>query len=1526
MDPSTTGSGDSISVVLASGAQFVAGSTAFQKNAWAQSAPSIKTINGNQTLTWGVASIPSFDTTKWTFQVTSSSGNVTCTNQDSAVFQYTTSFTATCGISSCNSKVLNTSKTAISRVLKPNLDYISGTGTVTYTKDTNALHLTIPDTISLAGLRFINTGNDTARNTAITFWYDANNNNIMEGSEQTLAVYNLPPIPHGTTYTLNQILVAIGHNVAPCNSNIKMKVGVSCNCDSATQIVPLTVQCREVNTPMAFLGNYVWLDDDKDGIQDVGEMGVAGVTVTLFNAAGNPVASTVTDAYGLYKFTDLPPGGYSVQFTPPANYEFTTQTTGTVDGSDVNPISGRTAQVNLIGGQNNLDLDAGLIQSVPNGQNVGDYVWYDTDKDGIQDAGEAGIAGVTVTLYDNTGKVIGSTITDQTGKYNFANVPAGTYTVGFTPPIGLVGTTQTSGTATGSDMSPSTFKTASFTVTSGTDRTDIDAGFYQQDATKAALGNLVWNDLDNDGTQDAGEPGVAGVTVTLYNSGGSPIATTQTDAFGNYVFNDLAPGAYSVGFSALPSGFNLVSANTGGAANDSLDSDANTGTGRTGNYTLAAGEKNMSVDAGIFKSGANYTLGNYVWLDTDKDGAQDAGEAGVAGVMVILRNSSGTPIDTTYTDANGKYLFTNLAAGAYSVQVKNTPAGLVITSKDATSGGTTDATDSDADPSGATATVTLGPGNPNDMSLDIGLMPAPGSSYTASLGNKLWFDGDGDGIQDAGEPGLAGVKVYLYAADGVTKLDSTVTDGKGEYIFTGLPPADYFVGVVMPSGYSTTPKAIGGDPNADNNANTPVGGISKSDKVSLGLGEENLSIDFGINKAGALIVGDKVFLDANKNGRDDGTSSEPGVSGIGVRLIDSTGTVVATTITDANGNYLFVDVPAGANYRIQFTNLPAGYEFSTKDTGIANDLTDSDPNKNSGFTDPFTITPSYTWTTNPSATQRSYDAGIYPQTVAAVSGTYWVDQDSDGIQDAAEPGIPGMRVTLYDNSGNPVASTITDANGNYLFPNVIPGNGYTVGFEPAPAGTVITTQNATGSNSSNNSDVDLVNRRTAPFNLAAGELKPDLDAGVKTIVPASLGNKIWFDANQDGIQDPTERGVPGVLLQLLDNAGNVVATTVTDENGNYLFANLIPGTYSVKMVLPPNTMITRKDVGGNNAADNDFDKNTLKTAPVTLVAGENNTSVDGGIIPQAYGTIGSFVFNDLAVNGISDNSPGNVDPGIVGVKIYLYDMATNTIIDSTITITDGYYRFDSLPQGDYKIHFVAPPGMRPTYQDVRNNTRDSLDSDVDTTTGFTNVIKLLTNKDTNLYIYAGFTTLSPLSINWLNFTATNQTDFVLLNWRVGAEENTKYYNVMRRLSSETEFRTIGQVTAAGNSSIPLSYSFTDYQKEVFSANVYYQIQAVHANNKNENSEIRMVNFGKPASAEYGLQIWPNPANTEMNIAVNTEEGFTWNLLDMNGRVVITGQSNNSSTTVDVSILPPGVYVVKVQNTFIDSTEKVIISR
>ena len=176
------------------------------------------------------------------------------------------------------------------------------------------------------------------------------------------------------------------------------------------------------------LGNKVWLDTNKDGIQDSGENGVQNVTVKLYDCDNNLIATKTTDASGLYLFSDLNPGSYYVKFELPSGYLFTLKDASGDDiDSDADISTGKTVCTQLVSGEDDLSWDAGIYQEACKNK-IGDYVWHDSDVDGIQDATEKGIKDVVIELLQNN-SVIATTKTGVDGKYEFTNLANGTFSV-----------------------------------------------------------------------------------------------------------------------------------------------------------------------------------------------------------------------------------------------------------------------------------------------------------------------------------------------------------------------------------------------------------------------------------------------------------------------------------------------------------------------------------------------------------------------------------------------------------------------------------------------------------------------------------------------------------------------------------------------------------------------------------------------------------------------------------------------------------------------------------------------------------------------------------------------------------------------------------------------------------------------------------------------------------------------------------------------------------------------------------------
>ena len=321
------------------------------------------------------------------------------------------------------------------------------------------------------------------------------------------------------------------------------------------------------------------------------------------------------------------------------------------------------------------------------------------------------------------------------------------------------------------------------------------------------------------------------------------------------------------------------------------------------------------------------------------------------------------------------------------------PQATEFTTRDAA--GSTEANDSDANANGVTPIVTLTPGE-NNLDVDAGVLPL------ASLGDQVFSDNDGDGIQDAGEVGIAGVDVTLTGggADGVIAdnpdtadvdeaADNTTatatTDSDGNYEFTQLNPGEeYQVSFDendLPQATEFTAANQGGDDTNDSDANangvTPI--------VTLTPGENNLDVDAGVLPLASL--GDSVFLDNDGDGIQD--AGEPGIAGVDVTLTgggadgviadnpdtadvdEAADNTTETTTTDSDGNYEFTQLNPGEEYQVSFdeNDLPQATEFTTRDAAGSTEANDSDANANG-------VTPIVTLT--PGENNLDVDAGVLP--------------------------------------------------------------------------------------------------------------------------------------------------------------------------------------------------------------------------------------------------------------------------------------------------------------------------------------------------------------------------------------------------------------------------------------------------------------------------------------------------------------------------------------------------------------------
>ncbi len=1125
------------------------------------------------------------------------------------------------------------------------------------------------------------------------------------------------------------------------------------------------------------IGDYVWIDKNINGIQDDGELGVGGVKVTL-KKDGADFNTTVTADDGKYQFCGLKAGTYQVVFdlsTLPQNYKVTIQNAGNDDNkdSDANPTSGETDKVTIEkdGDPDILNIDMGIYKMPC----VGDYVWEDKNGNGIQDSDESGVNGVSVKLLDSSGKELNSTTTatkdGKKGYYEFCNLNANTeYKVKFDINNSYKISPANQGDDTkDSDVNKSS-KEAPATIAND-DNMTIDAGIYKP----ACIGNRIWLDKNANGIQDSGESNLnESVKVTLLDkdgnsvkdANGNEVAPIQTSN-GNYKFCNLVPGDYKVKVTPPTGYFISPKDKTGNTDDDNNntndDSDIDPSSGETVSVHLDSGEEDLTWDAGVFKPAC---IGDYIWEDKNANGLQEAGESGIAGATVTLLDKDGNavtsnaknqPIDPITTVANGKYEFCNLVPGKYMLEV-TPPTDYLLTYQDKSgssndNGANNTNDDSDINITTHKSVVVELSSDENDTTWDAGVFKP------ACLGDYTWLDDNANGIQDDNKS-LDGVNVTVLdkdgnpvtvGADGTTYSNTQVTgkvngEPEGKYHFCNLRPGEYMVKFQKDpdstgAPFISTDKDKGGDDNKD--SDIPKFQDAKnglvSDKVVLESGDDNRSIDAGFVQE--LCLGDYVWEDTNANGIQE--NGEPALANVPVKLMmdngngwedakDVKGNPVDANQTDENGKYKFCHLKPAIDYKIVFTK-PTGYYVTDKDAdNNSKDANDSDIAEDSTIV-----------VKKPVRDDMSLDAGFFRP--ACIGDLVWEDKNGNGIQDADELGLDGVKVELLENNstditnvdGEKIGALITKDGGKYHFACKIKPGKYSLRFT-TPDGYYFTKKDVASSTDSNDSDVEQFKAKvgtTKTTELTSGEDDLTWDAGV--FKPACIGDYIWDDLNANGIQDEGEvapmddsnNTVPvNITLETIasgydkDLDGNALNTTISDS-GEYKFCKLVPGTYRVKVTVPANWYVTRRDKGDDDSKDSDMgaflDTNKDVTMPSEeLESGENNMTFDGGMFKPSC--LGSTVWEDKNANGIKDDG----EPGIKDVNVTLlpyeddYGYENNMTVErqafQTIqTDEDGKYQFCGLIPGKYRVMFEAPANAdgTPRFTTGQNQGSDDKDSD-----------------------------------------------------------------------------------------------------------------------------------------------------------------------------------------------------------------------
>lgn len=476
-------------------------------------------------------------------------------------------------------------------------------------------------------------------------------------------------------------------------------------------------------------------------------------------------------------------------------------------------------------------------------------------------------------------------------------------------------------------------------------------------------------------------------------------------------------------------------------------------------------------------------------------------------------------------------------------------------------------------------------------------------------------------------------------------------------------------------------------------------------------GEDNMTIDAGFKALGA--VGDTVWIDKNRNGIQD--IDEPGVSDVVVRLyrVDEdgkTGKAMMETKTDHNGKYLFDKLKEG-KYVVEFDvsntdsygYTPYAYTTPYVEGNPASEI-DSNAREYNGSK---TIARSDVFELGDHAVDLSIDAGL--TYYSALSGYCFEDRNYNHIQDINIP-LPNTIVELYrmDESGKreskPLRTTTVGKDGTYFFDHLNEGY-YQVRFiYPDGFEAVEPHQGNDEIDSDVSDELDEIRHfgYTPVLYIAPNSLEEHWDAGA--VRYGSIGDFVWQDLNKNGIQDAGEPPVSNVPVYLQtrqkgEATWNFYAATETNEHGRYVFERLQGSEYTgmeyrVVFDLPYDTKLTTPMAG----TDIKLDSNALAvymngwgfpTNAIRLGYGQHDMTWDAGII-QTSGSVGDYVWFDTNKNGIQDEE----NTGISDIRVILERNDSGDLSDAdwkfiseTRTNHAGYYRFDDLQAGYYRVRF-----------------------------------------------------------------------------------------------------------------------------------------------------------------------------------------------------------------------------------------------
>ncbi len=1108
------------------------------------------------------------------------------------------------------------------------------------------------------------------------------------------------------------------------------------------------------------IGSRVFYDVNHDGLDNESK-GINGIKTILYkenNGSLERIRHTYSnknvdgeDGYFLFPKT-LDSGNYDVLFLVPKsenliltkNTKFRAITDLTdyperddIDTTkyDVYSYEAESGYLGLSGDDTDAFMESATI-GLYRKTTVSGKVFNDLNHNGVKDAGEDFLSGVTVTLTNesNPAEVL-TTTTNASGEYAFEGLDP----KGYRLKVDLTGTEYDFSPKVNSGAVHNEFDNTGILINSVSDDEGVvkNAGIH-----KSIINGNIWFDSNYNGTKNA-EPNLSGFTVELF-LGDVSKGTVTTTANGNYLFNDLDPGTYKAVITTADADYKeTIKSTEAFAANKSfVDS------GEITNIVVGKAVKVNNVGAGYYK---DIKINGLLFNDINHNGLKDAEESvrlkdGVDTITITISGGDlSDPITTTATyDAGvGGYVYDvdmKPSANPYVISYDNPDPSNLSSSKINVPNGNVF---SDGDDNKVTYTLS----NP---------VSAPaGKTYTLNSGLHkgmisidVFEDMDYSGVKNGTETFLSDIvsgDVVLVLVDSEGN-ETTITPTTMNSKFNNLDAGDYTLKVKIKTGkgYKQT---------KDNDATKTVDGefdVYTYENITVGNGNE-VTLSKGFFKPATIVT--KVFFDKNYDGKQ---IPEEDVANLVTKVElfqDGASVGEFALVENTDNSYTLGDLNPGT-YTIKYT--PAeGHLVTKKDQGN-DDTIDSDVSS----------TKEINVTLISGQTLQNTDLGLYKKVV--ISGTVFEEKGSvNGVLDGSDVLYTGeLVITVYDEDGNTIKNvTVNVVDGNYSF-ELDPGS-YKLKYRK-PDGMLI----SSGMPVDENGDIDVNDLEsgtpktidlgiyeggtvkghvyydknandtedageeliaskiylldsdgnildsvdsldgTYEFNgLKNGDYKikveklgfvePDDvtvtvnpgDVAIKNIgihKTTSVYGNVFLDKNRDGINFAD---TPFSDVEVKLNKPNDETETISvNPDGTYEFVGLTPGTYSVEVIIPADKdyyRVSPKDQGTDEHLDSDVDPNTKSSEEFVIASDGDGQEVGIGI------------YRILNITGTLTNFDGDA---IEGAKIHLLDDDGNPILDENgdpiIVETDsnGDYSLTDLYPGSYKIKVVS------YYTDDEGNT------------------------------------------------------------------------------------------------------------------------------------------------------------------------------------------------------------------------------